>query len=196
VTLAYTEIATAAALAIGLAACAGLRALLPIVLTGLAARAGWVTLGHSFRFLSDDRALVIFGLASVLELAGDKFPAVNHALDVVHTLLRPLAGSLLAAAALSSVTEPTTALVIGMILGAPTAAAPHAMRSAGRVVANVFTAGLANPFLSLLEDAVVVLLFVFTVLLPILAAVLVVALLTILVLLYLLHRRSRAAVAA
>lgn len=194
--LAFAEVASAVALAIGLAACAGLRALLPIVLTGLAARAGWLTLGASFHFLTTDRALLIFGLASVLELAADKFPVVNHALDVVHTLLRPLAGSLLAAAALSSVTEPTTALVLGMVLGAPTAAAPHAARSTVRVISNVFTAGLANPLLSALEDVVVVLLFVVTVLLPILAALFVLALLTILLLVYLLHRRAtRAAVA-
>lgn len=190
---AFADVASAVALAIGLAACAGLRALLPILLTGVAARVGWLSLGPSFHFLTTNRALLIFGLASALELAADKFPVVNHALDVVHTGLRPLAGSLLAAAALSSVSEPTTALVLGIVLGAPTAIAPHMARSTFRLASTVFTAGIANPILSVLEDAAVVVLFIVTIILPILAALLVLAVLAILVLVYLLRRRSRAA---
>jgi hypothetical protein len=192
VSLALADVASAAALAIGLAACAGLRALLPILLTGLAARAGWLTLGPSFHFLTTDRALLIFGLAAALELAADKLPVVNHALDVVYTGLRPLAGSLLAAAALSSVSEPTTALVLGMVLGAPTALVPHAARSTLRLASTVFTGGLANPILSALEDLAVVLLFVVTVLLPILAALFVLSVLLIIVLVFMLGRRARA----
>jgi hypothetical protein len=174
---------TALALAVALSAVSGLRALLPILLTGLVARAGWVDLGPTFEFLSGNRALIIFGVAALLEIAGDKIPALDHALDTVHSFLRPLSGSLLAAAALSRVTDPTHALVGGIVLGAPTALVPHAVKSTARIASTVFTGGLANPFLSILEDVLAVVLFILAVVVPILAAV------TVIVLMVLLARR-------
>ncbi len=167
------EIASALGLAVGLAACAGLRAWLPLLLAGALGRAGVLALGPWFRFLQDDRALVLFGVATLLELAGDKIPALDHALDAVSTVLRPAAGALLAASMLGRVSDPLVALVLGIALGAPTALLPHAAKSGLRAASTAMTAGLANPVLSLLEDMLAVLLFVITVVLPLLALLLV-----------------------
>jgi hypothetical protein len=164
------QLLSAVALAVALAACAGLRALLPILLTGIVARAGWVSLGPSFHFLSTNWALLLFGLATIIEIAGDKIPALDHALDVLHTVLRPLSGSMLAAAVLSSVSDPATAIALGIIVGAPTALVPHAARAAVRVVSTATTGGLANPLLSVLEDVAAFGLFVVSVLVPVLVA--------------------------
>ena len=87
----------ASLLAIALAASAGLRAWLPLLLAGGLARAGVLDLGDSFSFLASNKALVLFGVATIVELVGDKVPAVDHALDVIGTPLRPAAGALLAA---------------------------------------------------------------------------------------------------
>src|SRR5262245_2472155 len=87
-------------LAVTLAACAGLRAWLPLLLAGLLSRGGYLTLGPSFQFLGSNRALALFALATLIELAGDKIPVLDHALDVLSTPLRPAAGTLLAASAL------------------------------------------------------------------------------------------------
>ena len=70
-----------AGLAIALAACAGLRAWLPLLLAGLLARFDLLQLGPTFGFLSDARTLAVLALATVLEIAGDKVPALDHALD-------------------------------------------------------------------------------------------------------------------
>ena len=167
------QLASAIALAIALAACSGLRALLPIFLTGVVARAGWISLGKPFDFLSTNWALLIFGVATVLEIVGDKIPAVDHALDAVHTIVRPLSGSILAAAVLSSVSDPAAAMAFGLIIGAPTALLPHAAKSAARVISTVTTGGLANPLLSTLEDVGVFVLFVLAVVVPVMVAALV-----------------------
>jgi hypothetical protein len=182
----WTAVVSAVALAIALAACSGLRALLPIFLTGLAARTGLITVGSTFDFISTDRALIIFGVASLLEMIGDKIPAVDHALDAVHTLLRPLSGSLLAAAALSTVSEPLTAIVVGFVVGAPTAIVPHVAKSTARVASSVMTFGLANPVLSFIEDGLV-----FVVFLVAIASAFAAALLAILLLVWALRRRAR-----
>jgi hypothetical protein len=167
------------ALAIALAACAGIRAWLPLLLAGGLARTGHLELGASFQFLGSNQALAVFGLATLIELVGDKIPALDHALDALSTLLRPAAGALLAASALWQISDPLTALALGTAVGVPTALIPHAAKSALRAASTAFTGGLANPLLSLLEDVLALALFVLAVLVP-LAVVLGLALLALL----------------
>ncbi len=155
-------------LAVALAASAGLRAWLPLLLAGALARFGVLDLGPSFQFLAGNKALVLFGVATAIELLGDKLPAVDHALDAAGTLLRPAAGALLAASVLGTVSDPLTSVVLGTAVGAPTALVPHAAKSALRVASSAATAGLANPLLSLLEDLIAVVTFVLAVLAPLL----------------------------
>ncbi len=180
-----SEFLPALALAIALAASAGLRAWLPLLLAGGLARAGVLDLGDSFSFLASNKALVLFGVATVIELVGDKVPTIDHALDAIGTPVRPAAGALLAASVLGTVSDPLTALVLGTAVGAPSALVPHAAKTALRTVSTTLTGGLANPILSLLEDAISLITFVLAILVP----ALVVALLGITV--YLLMRLFR-----
>ena len=163
-------------LAIGLAACAGLRAWLPLLLTGVLARTGYVEVGPAFAFIGSTKALVVFGVATLIEMIGDKIPTVDHALDAIGTLLRPAAGALLAASVMWKIDEPLLAVAAGLAVGAPSALVPHATKSAFRALSTTLTAGLANPILSLLEDAIALGLFALSILLPILAALFVGAL--------------------
>ena len=162
------EFLPALALAIALAASAGLRAWLPLLLAGGLARLGVLDLGPSFQFLGSNKALFIFGAATLVEVVGDKIPAVDHALDVIGTPLRPAAGALLAASVLGTVADPLTAIVLGTAVGAPSALVPHAAKSALRAASTAATGGLANPLLSLLEDAISIVTFVAAVLVPVL----------------------------
>jgi hypothetical protein len=154
------------ALAIALASVAGLRAWLPLLAAGGLARLGVLDLGQGFRFLASDQALVLFGLATALELVGDKIPAVDHALDAIGTPLRPLAGALLAASVLGTVTDPLTSAVLGIVVGAPSALVPHVAKSTLRAASTTLTGGLANPALSFVEDAIAVVLLILAVLIP------------------------------
>jgi uncharacterized membrane protein len=167
-----SEFLPALALAIALAASAGLRAWLPLLLAGGLARAGVLDLGVSFSFLASNKALVLFGVATVIELVGDKVPAVDHALDVIGTPLRPAAGALLAASVLGTVSDPLTALVLGTAVGAPSALVPHAAKAALRTVSTTLTGGLANPLLSFLEDAIAFVTFILALVVPVLVVVL------------------------
>ena len=158
------EVVPSLALAIALASCTGLRAWLPLLFTGALSRAGWIELGESYRFLGSNQALVLFTAATVIEIAADKMPTVDHLLDAFSTVLRPAAGSLLAASVFWRVSDPLTALALGVAVGAPSSLVPHAAKSAVRAVSTAFTAGLANPVLSLLEDAITLGLLVLAVL--------------------------------
>ena len=160
------ELLQATGLAIALAACAGIRAWLPLLLAGSMHRLGLLQLGSSFDFLGSNRALAIFGVATVLEIVGDKIPAVDHGLDAISTLLRPLAGAMLAASVLGRFTDPLTAVALGVAGGAPTAIVPHVAKSGLRALSTTLTAGLANPVISLLEDLLALALFVLAVAIP------------------------------
>jgi hypothetical protein len=191
---ALSEFLPALALAIALAASAGLRAWLPLLLAGGLARLGVLDLGASFSFLGSNEALVLFGAATLIELVGDKVPAVDHALDIIGTPLRPAAGALLAASVLGTVSDPLTALALGTAVGAPSALVPHAAKSALRTVSTTLTGGLANPVISLLEDAIAVVTFVLAILVPVLVVVLLAV--TLFVALRLFRRRRQAEVPA
>jgi hypothetical protein len=169
------ELLPALALAVALAASAGLRAWLPLLLAGVLARVGVLDLGESFAFLSSNKALVLFGVATLIEFVGDKVPAVDHALDVIGTPLRPAAGALLAASVLGTVSDPLTALVLGTAVGAPTALVPHAVKAALRTASTTLTGGLANPLLSVLEDIITVATVVLAILVPLLVVALLAA---------------------
>jgi len=167
-----SEFLPALALAIALAASAGLRAWLPLLLAGGLARAGVLELGDSFSFLASNKALVLFGVATVIELVGDKVPTIDHALDIIGTPVRPAAGALLAASVLGTVSDPLTALVLGTAVGAPSALIPHAAKTALRTVSTTLTGGLANPVLSFLEDAISLITFILAILVPVLVVAL------------------------
>jgi hypothetical protein len=167
-----TEFLPALALAIALAASAGLRAWLPLLLASGLARLGVLDLGPSFQFLASNKALLLFGIATAIELIGDKIPAVDHALDLIGTPLRPAAGALLAASVLGTVSDPLTSIVLGTAVGAPSALVPHAAKSALRAASTATTGGLANPLLSLVEDGISIALFVLAVLVPVLVVAL------------------------
>jgi hypothetical protein len=169
------EIARALVFAIALAACAGLRAWLPLLLVGTLARFDLLTLGTSWRFLASNQALLLFGVATAIEILGDKIPAVDHALDTVSTVVRPAAGALLAASVLSFVHDPLLALVSGIAIGAPAALIPHAAKSGLRALSTGLTAGFANPVLSVIEDGASLLLFALAILVPLLVALMLVA---------------------
>jgi hypothetical protein len=182
------------ALAIALAATTGLRAWLPLLLAAILTRAGWLTLGDSFQFLASDEALLLLLVATLVELVADKIPALDHLLDAISTVIRPAAGSLLAAAALGVVTDPLTATVLGITVGAPASLVPHAAKATLRAASTTLTGGLANPLVSVIEDLGTVGLFVLAVLVPLLV-VLAVGTLAFLVLRRL-RRRPRVAPAA
>ena len=159
-----------ALLGVGLAAATGFRTFLPLLMLGLAAKfqVFGMQLADAMGWLDSTPALVALGIATVVELAADKIPAVDHFLSALGTVIRPIAGAVAAGAAFSQF-DPMIAAIAGLIIGAPTALAFHAAQAGTRVVSTGTTLGLANPFISVGED----LASFFTALLAMLAPVLI-----------------------
>lgn len=134
-----------------LAACAGLRAFLPLAVVGLAARLGWIPLTVHFEWLASTPALLVFGVAVVAEMVGDKVPWFDHVLDVAQSFVKPVAGVVVVAAVLHEL-GPLQRTVLALVLGAGAAGAVHLGKSGLRVASSALTGGLANPLVSAAEE--------------------------------------------
>jgi len=178
-----TELVLALASGIAISAACGLRAFLPLFALGLAARFAHLELHPGVVWLASTPALVCFGFATVLEIAADKIPVVDHALDVVGSVIRPVAGWLAGYAVLAHWPAPW-AQIVALILGGG-ALAVQAAKAKVRLGTTAITLGHGNPIVSAAEDVTATLLLVAALLAPLLALVLVVVLVSALA------RRSR-----
>lgn len=172
-----TQLGLALLLGIGLSASTGLNATLPLLLLGAAARfhiAG-VELNDSFGWLASDVAMIVLIIAAIFEIVADKIPAVDHFLDSIGTFVRPLAGGTALASVLTDL-DPVTAAVVGLMVGSPISFGFHTIKAGTRVASSTMTFGCANPVLSLIEDALSLLMSVAAIFAPILVPLLLVLL--------------------
>jgi hypothetical protein len=165
---------------IALAATAGLRLFMPFVFVGGMARYAQLPTPDMLDWTATDAGFLLLLIATLLEVLGDKVPAVDHALDLVATFLKPAAGFLLPAALLYDV-SPMAAWVLGIAAGAPLALGVHATKAGTRAVSSATTLGVGNPIVSVIEDILAVVILILTVLAPIVAIVLVVVLVVLVV---------------
>jgi len=145
------EITFALLMGFSLAATCGLRAFLPLFIIALGAKAGMIHLGTGFEWMMSYPALICFGSATVLEILGDKIPAVDHLLDSAGVFVRPAAGALAASSLIKGV-DPLVAVVIGVIMGAGIAGIIQTIKGTLRLLSSAMTGGAANPAVSTAED--------------------------------------------
>lgn len=157
---------------LGLAAAAGVNAYVPMIVLGLFVRytsvldmpAQWTWLGNGWLLLALLALLLV-------ELVTDKIPVLDHLNDLVHTLVRPVAGGVVFAA-IAARGEPDTAtagpLVATFAAGLVLALAVHIAKAAGRAVVNRSTRGAGAPVLSTVEDLCALLIALVAILAPVL----------------------------
>lgn len=142
---------------LGLAGAAGLNAYIPLPLLALAGRFGYAELGTPYDALSSDLGLGILAALLAAEVLADKVPGVNHANDLITTLVRPATGGVLVlASAGAGQLDPAPA----PLLGALSAGGVHGLKATARLPVAAVTGGLASPIVSLLEDVAAVLVVV------------------------------------
>jgi len=172
-----SPVIAAALLGLGLAASTGLNTFLPLLMMAGAAhfQLFGINLNGSFAWLGSETALIALALAALVEIVGDKIPAVDHLLDVVGTAARPAAGALASASVFKNA-DPATAALAGLMIGAPTAFGFHAAKAGTRAASSVTTLGFGNPILSFIEDTVSISLVLVSFFMPWLVPVLVILL--------------------
>lgn len=160
--------------AIGLGASSGLNAWIPLLGLGIAQRTGAMVLSPSFEWLGSTPTLIVLGIVLVVDLTGDKVPAVDSVLHVIGLVLAPTVGGVVFAAQdnLISNAHPLLAGSLGVLL----AGGVHAARGALRPAVTATTGGFGNPLVSALEDVASAVLTVLAIVVPVLAMLAVIGL--------------------
>ena len=169
------EMVMAISMGLALAATCGLRAFLPLFVVGCLGAMGKLELASTFQWLQQPIALAALGLAVVLEIAGDKFPVVDHFLDSAAVVVKPVAAAVAAASVMTDL-DPMVSTILGLVVGGTMAEGVHLLKAKLRLMSSAFTATLANPILSLIEDVVALVSTFLAILLPVVVIVVVVVL--------------------
>lgn len=163
------DLVLSAAAGVAIAAACGLRAFLPLLALSLGVHFELIRVHPGVEWIGSVPAMVTLVWATLLELAADKIPAVDHVLDLVALGLRPGAAGLAGWVTFSG-THPALAVAAAVLLGTA-AMGVHVGKAKARVGSTTLTLGTANPFLSFLEDAVAAGLSAMAVLAPLAALV-------------------------
>lgn len=144
-------------MAIGLASLAGINLYLTVFITGLAIRMDWLTLADKFESLQVLASPAVMGVALVLfliEFFADKVPWLDSVWDVIHTIVRPVGGTLLALQAVGDM--PLAVEVVVALLGAGAATTTHATKASTRLMINSSPEPFSNVAVSSGEDLLVI----------------------------------------
>jgi uncharacterized membrane protein len=160
------------ALGVSLAACAGLRAFLPLLVMSILARFNYIAVGETFSWIGSTPTLVIFSAATIIEILGDKFPAVDHLLDTFGTFAKPIAGTILFSTVVVKF-DPVLAVVLGIMVGGTVSEVVHIEKSGLRVSSSLISGGAGNPVISVIEDIIAVVGIIISFLAPIIMVALV-----------------------
>ncbi|MDH3402300.1 MAG: DUF4126 domain-containing protein [Acidobacteriota bacterium] len=162
-------------LGLGLAAACGFRVFVPLLVMSLAARGGYLELVGSFEWIAATPALVMFAVATVLEIGAYYVPWLDNLLDGVATPAAAVAGVIVTASVVTGM-DPLLKWPLAVIAGGGIAGAVQATTVAARAGSVLGTGGMANPLVSSAEAGASFGLTVLALVLPLAAAAAVVVL--------------------
>ncbi len=144
------ELLLPVAVGIGLAAAAGLRVFLPMLVVSFAAREGWIELSAGFEWLATTPALLALATAALAEVMAYYVPGVDHLLDTLASPLAVVAGVLLSAAVMADL-PPYVKWTIAIIAGGGIAGLTQSATVLTRTKSALLSGGLANPLVATVE---------------------------------------------
>jgi hypothetical protein len=191
---------------LGLGFASGLNAYLPLLSFAIAVR--WLHLYHvnsNFAFITQDWFIILLAILTIVDFVANKIPLIDHAWNATHTVIRPIAGAIVAAAsanqspasgtifsvistnhllgagidAANGISLASDGLLIILLLGGILAFLSHTVKATTRLISTITTAGFLNPVLSILEDGIVFIIILLSLFAPVIMLILLVIFLVI-----------------
>ncbi len=153
-------------LGIGLSAGSGFRIFIPLLVSNLAAKMGWVSLAGDFAWMASDSATIILVVATIAETCAYYIPFVDNLLDTLAMPASVLAGTLLTSQFLE-MNDPVIQWGLALVAGGGVAGTVQAGTSLLRLGSTKFTAGAGNGIFSTIENFLSSLLSLLAVWLPV-----------------------------
>ena len=144
------DLALSIALGVGLAAATGFRVFLPMLVVSVAAYTGHLPLGENFAWLGMPSALMMLGVAALVEILAYYIPGVDNLLDTLATPAVVVAGTLVSAAVITDL-PPMLKWTTAIIAGGGVAGLTQGVTALLRAKSTVLTAGVGNPVIATAE---------------------------------------------
>ncbi len=164
---------------IGLAASVGFRIFVPLFALSLAAHFQVLPLNESWEWVGSQTAILVLGVATVVEIAAYLIPWLDNLLDSIAVPLAAIAGTAVMAATTTGM-NPAITWALAIIAGGGTATAIQTSTGGARLASTATTAGFANPVVSSVETGTSIIVSALAIFAPVVAVVLVLFLLWIL----------------
>ena len=162
------ETLVAIALGLALAAACGFRIFVPLLAVGLAEASGYLTLAPKFAWIGTQPALIVLGVATLLEIGGYYVPWIDHLLDSIATPAAMIAGIVVTASVVTDM-DPLWKWTLAVIAGGGLAGAVQGSTVLARAASTAVTGGLGNPLVATAELAASVAFTVLALVMPVLA---------------------------
>lgn len=144
------DLALSAALGVALAAAAGFRIFVPLLVMSIAANTGHMSLGESFAWLGTIPALSMLAVAAIVEVIAYYVPGLDNLLDTLATPAAVIAGIVVSAAAMTEF-SPMLKWTLAIIAGGGAAGLTQGATTFIRAHSTAFTAGIGNPVIATAE---------------------------------------------
>lgn len=184
------ELILSICLGVGLAASSGFRVFVPLFAMSVAAFFGILPLSPNWLWLGSTSALVILGVASIVESLSYLIPVVDNLLDSIAVPLAGVAGTVAMAANLTEL-SPAMTWALAIVAGGGAATAVKSISAATRLASTATTAGMANPVIGLAETGAAVGLSALAIFAPILAMVVAVVICVLLIVMVVKVKKAR-----
>ncbi|MBR9828516.1 MAG: DUF4126 domain-containing protein [Oceanospirillales bacterium] len=148
------QITSMIALSMGVAWASGINLYATVLMLGVLANMGHLSLPPGLEIVADPLVLIAAGFMYCVEFFADKTPGVDTGWDALHTFIRIPAGAALAAGAVGEL-SPAVGLAAALT-GASLAAGSHALKAGTRVMINTSPEPLSNWTASFAEDLLVI----------------------------------------
>jgi hypothetical protein len=136
---------------VGLSASCGFRVFVPLLVMGIAVRSGGISPSEGWQWIGSWPALVMFGVATLLEVAGYCVPWLDNVLDTVATPAAVVAGIVATSVCISGWNDPALKWSVAIIAGGGVAAVIQTGTVLVRGASTATTAGVGNFVVSLVE---------------------------------------------
>jgi large-conductance mechanosensitive channel len=155
---------------IGLAATCGFRVFVPLFVMSIAGVSGYMDFSPGFEWIAGYPALIIFGVATVLEIVAYFVPYVDNLLDMASLPISIVAGIVIVASVVTEV-DPILRWTMALVAGGGVAASTSLVSNGIHALSTAMTGGTANPAVSTVESGASIVMTVLSIVLPIVGVV-------------------------
>lgn len=162
-------------LGFGLSAACGFRVFVPLLVISLAGKAGFLELADGFNWMASYPALIMFAVATLLEIVAYYVPVVDNFLGMVAVPVATVAGMVAMASVITEM-SPLLKWALVIIAGGGASTLTHLTTTVFRGVSTGLTAGVGNGVVTTAENALSVGVSLMAIVTPLLTALLLIGL--------------------